>query len=124
MRFLIKPWAIACLGIVTLSGIGAAIAQQIAPTRVNRVICYCADCQAYAHRLARPDILNSRGGSDIIQLPARQFQIVSGKEQIVGLKLTVKPTTRWYAKCCHTPIANMSAPESPALGVLAASFAE
>jgi hypothetical protein len=28
MRFIIKPWAIACLSIVTLSGVGVAIAQE------------------------------------------------------------------------------------------------
>jgi hypothetical protein len=28
MRFMIKPWAIACLAVVTLTGVGAAIAQE------------------------------------------------------------------------------------------------
>jgi hypothetical protein len=41
MRFLNKPWAIACLGIVTLSGVGVAIAQEgaapapVRPTEVS-----------------------------------------------------------------------------------------
>lgn len=102
----------------------AALARHLSPGRVNRVICYCGDCQAYARHLQRSDILNSRGGSDIIQLPAGQFRIVSGGERIVGLKMTARPTIRWYARCCHAPIANMSSPQSPALGVLAASFAD
>jgi hypothetical protein len=28
MRFIIKPWAIACLAVVTLTGVGAAVAQE------------------------------------------------------------------------------------------------
>src|SRR4051812_14709796 len=28
MRFMIKPWAVACLAVVTLTGVGAAIAQE------------------------------------------------------------------------------------------------
>jgi Family of unknown function (DUF6151) len=53
---------------------------------VNRCVCYCADCQAFAHFLKREnEILDQRGGTSIIQtIPAN------------GL-------LRWYAACCNTP---------------------
>ena len=97
-------------------------AERISRRSVNRVICYCSDCQAYARHLGRAEMLDSWGGSDIIQLPAASFRIVAGHEQIIGLKLSLKPTIRWLAKCCSSPVANMSSPKSPALGILAASF--
>src|SRR4051812_39818162 len=41
---------------------------RAAPASVNRVICYCDDCQAFAHWLARADLLDAHGGTDIVQL--------------------------------------------------------
>jgi hypothetical protein len=98
------------------------VVERISRKSVNRVICYCSDCQAYARYLDKAETLNSWGGSDIVQLPASCLRIISGQEQIAGLKLSSKPTIRWHAKCCNSPIANMSSPSSPALGILAASF--
>ena len=38
------------------------------PRTVNRVVCYCDDCQAFAHRLGRADLLDAHGGSDVVQV--------------------------------------------------------
>ena len=44
------------------------IVTDASPRTVNRVVCYCDDCQAYAHQLGRADLLNAKGGSDIVQM--------------------------------------------------------
>jgi hypothetical protein len=99
-----------------------AAAERLSGRTVNRIICYCGDCQAYARHLDRAELLGPRGGSDIVQLPAGHLRITAGHEHIAGLKLTTKSTIRWYARCCRSPIANLSSAQAPALGVLAASF--
>jgi hypothetical protein len=38
------------------------------PRTVNRIVCYCDDCQAFAHRIGRADLLDAHGGSDIVQV--------------------------------------------------------
>jgi hypothetical protein len=77
------------------------------PRRVNRVVCYCKDCQAFAHFLGRPlDILDAQGGTDVIQtLPAR-VAFTEGREVLACMRLTEKGLVRWYAKCCNTPVGN------------------
>lgn len=40
-----------------------------APATVNRVICHCDDCQAFAHHLRRADLLDAHGGPDGIVGP-------------------------------------------------------
>ena len=37
-------------------------------TTVNRVVCYCDDCQAFLHYLKRADLLDAHGGTDIVQV--------------------------------------------------------
>jgi len=49
------------------------------PRTVNRVVCYCDDCQAYAHQLGRPDLLNAKGGSDIVQIAPSALSITRGR---------------------------------------------
>ena len=35
----------------------------------NRGVCYCKDCQAFAHFLGRPtEILDERGGTEVAQI--------------------------------------------------------
>jgi hypothetical protein len=77
------------------------------PERVNRVICYCKDCQAFAHHLGRPDeILDENGGSDVIQTIPANLSFTAGVEQLACLRLSDKGLLRWYAACCNTPIGN------------------
>jgi hypothetical protein len=77
------------------------------PKRVNRAICYCRDCQAFAHFLGRTgDILDSQGGTDVIQtLPARVI-FTEGKEALACMRLSKNGLMRWYTTCCKPPIGN------------------
>ena len=77
------------------------------PERVNRVVCYCRDCQAFAHFLGRAaETLDPQGGTDVIQtLPAR-LTFTTGQEVLACVRLSEKGLVRWYAKCCNTPIGN------------------
>jgi hypothetical protein len=77
------------------------------PERVNRALCYCRDCQAFAHFLGRADdILDSQGGTDVIQtLPAR-VTFTQGQEALACMRLSENGLIRWYTACCNTPIGN------------------
>ena len=92
------------------------------PRTVNRVVCYCADCQAFAHQLGRADLLDAQGGSDIVQLAPASLTFVQGQDRIVGLRLTPKGLFRWYTSCCHTPVGNTATPAIPFVGIIAQSF--
>ncbi len=74
---------------------------------VNRCVCYCRDCQAFAHFLGRPaDILDASGGTDVIQTRAANVAFTQGKEALACMRLTPNGLLRWYASCCNTPIGN------------------
>ena len=92
------------------------------PAAVNRIVCYCDDCQAFAHQLGRADLLNAQGGSDIVQLAPASLTFLHGQQRIVGLRLTPKGLPRWYASCCNTPVGNALTPAIPFVGVLAQGF--
>jgi hypothetical protein len=90
---------------------------------VNRSICYCDDCQAYAHWLHREDLLDAHGGSDIVQVAPATLSFDRGQERIRGLRLTGKGLYRWYASCCSTPLGNTLHPGIPFVGIPVQSFA-
>jgi len=92
------------------------------PQTVNRVVCYCDDCQAFAHRLGRADLLDAHGGSDIVQVAPASLTFVQGQHRIVGLRLTPKGLFRWYANCCNTPVGNTLTPKIPFVGIVAQAF--
>jgi hypothetical protein len=75
----------------------------------NRCICYCTDCQAFVRHLRAPDVLDSRGGTDIIQVPSSNLVFTQGAENLACLRLTDKGMLRWYSRCCQTPIGNTPA---------------
>ena len=89
------------------------------PRTVNRIVCYCDDCQAFAHQLGRADLLNAQGGSDIVQLAPATLAFLQGQDRIVGLRLTPKGLFRWYASCCNTPVGNTLTPAIPFVGIVA-----
>ena len=89
---------------------------------VNRVVCYCGDCQAFAQQLGRADLLDAQGGSDIVQLAPASLTFVQGQRRIVGLRLTPKGLFRWYANCCNTPLGNTLTPKIPFVGIIAQAF--
>jgi len=92
------------------------------PRTVNRIVCYCDDCQAFAHRLGRADLLDSQGGSDIVQVAPASFTFLQGQHWIVGLRLAPKGLFRWYASCCNTPVGNTVTPAIPFVGIVAQTF--
>lgn len=94
------------------------------PRSVSRVVCYCDDCQAFAHQLGRADLLDPYGGSDTVQVAPAALSYISGQQQIAGLRLTPKGLYRWYARCCNSPLGNMVGPALPFIGVLAQAFAQ
>ena len=84
---------------------------------VNRGVCYCRDCQAFAYFLGRQaDVLDERGGTDIIQTLPRNIAFTHGIKSIACMRLTPKGMIRWFAGCCGTPIGNTLA--SPAISFI------
>jgi Family of unknown function (DUF6151) len=77
------------------------------PANGNHCVCYCRDCQAFAHFLGKADtVLDERGGSEIIQVPPKNLTFSQGFEALACMRLTEKGLLRWYAACCNTPIGN------------------
>jgi hypothetical protein len=77
---------------------------------VNRAVCYCKDCQAFAHYLGRPnEILDGDGGTDVIQTLPAKVTFTQGREALACMRLSEKGLVRWYANCCNTPIGNTAA---------------
>jgi len=77
------------------------------PQRANRAVCYCYDCQAFAHFLGKSDeILDDRGGTEVIQVLPGNVTFTEGIENLACMRLTAKGLLRWYAACCNTPIGN------------------
>ena len=73
----------------------------------NRCVCYCRDCQAFAHFLGRSgEILDTNGGTDVIQTRAANVAFTQGKETLACMRLTPNGMLRWYSTCCNTPIGN------------------
>ncbi|MBN2196725.1 MAG: hypothetical protein JW751_28205 [Polyangiaceae bacterium] len=85
-------------------------ARAVTPNAVNRVVCYCDDCQAFLHHIGRADLLDPHGGTDVVQLPPNAVAFDRGAEHIVGVRLTSRGMHRWYASCCQTPLGNTLAP--------------
>jgi hypothetical protein len=85
-----------------------AVKATVTPSgTVNRVICYCADCQAFARFLNREtDVLDEAGGTDIVQMAQKDVTFIQGTEYLACVRLTGKGLCRWYAGCCNTPIGN------------------
>lgn len=77
------------------------------PEIANRAVCYCGSCQAFAYFLGRQgDVLDERGGSDVIQVLPKNLAFTQGIGALSCLRLTDKGVHRWYASCCNTPIGN------------------
>jgi hypothetical protein len=74
---------------------------------VCRGVCYCKDCQAYAHFLGKAgEILDEMGGSDVVATLPQYVSFTQGVEKLTCMSLSDKGMLRWYASCCNTPIGN------------------
>ncbi len=77
------------------------------PRQGVRAVCYCVDCQAYAHLLGQaPTVLDPLGGTDVVATQAKYVRFTSGAQSLACLSLSPRGLLRWYAACCKTPIAN------------------
>lgn len=62
--------------------------------------------------------LEPGGGSPLIQVLPSNIEITTGHEYIACLRLSPKGLHRWFAECCHTPIANtIGTPKMPLAGM-------
>jgi len=76
---------------------------------VCRGVCYCKDCQAYAHFLGKADeMLDEMGGSDVVATLPQHVTFTQGLERLTCMSLSDRGMLRWYASCCNTPIGNTS----------------
>jgi hypothetical protein len=73
------------------------------------MVCYCADCQAYAHALGQgAAVLDAQGGSSIVASLQQHVAFHQGADALACLALTERGIWRWYARCCNTPVANIA----------------
>ena len=90
----------------------------------SRVVCYCADCRAFAKFLGcSDDVLDAQGGTEIVQLAQPRVVFSQGQEHLAAVRLSEKGLLRWYADCCKTPIGNtLSNPKVAFIGLIRASL--
>ena len=84
------------------------------------MVCYCGDCQSFAHFLGRAnEILDVHGGTEIFQTSPARLEIAQGQHRLACMRLTPKGMVRWYAECCRTPIGNtLITPQVPFVGLI------
>src|SRR5437764_1430542 len=76
------------------------------PASGTRAVCYCVDCQAFAHFLGAPaKVLDALGGTEIVAIHPRQLRFERGEDLLANVSLTGR-TYRWYASCCRTAVGN------------------
>lgn len=94
------PFACLCGAVRgTLAGAG--------PRAGDHVVCHCTDCQAFATRLGQAArVLDRNAGTALYQTRCAAMRIAAGTDRLACLHLTEKPTLRWYAACCDTPMFN------------------
>jgi hypothetical protein len=86
---------------------GRVRGEILQPGRAMRVVCYCRDCQTYAHLLQRAgQVLDPVGGTDVVATSADNLAITAGREHLACVSLSPRGLLRWYAACCGTPVAN------------------
>ena len=81
--------------------------REVSPSRVTRAVCYCNDCQAFAHHVGHAEtVLDDYGGTSIFQVSPSRLTITEGAQHLACVRLTDGNLLRWYADCCGTPIGN------------------
>ncbi len=94
------------------------LASNVSRSTGFRFVCYCQDCQAFAHFLGRVDVLDLAGGTSIFQMPPGRVTLTAGEDAMRCLALSTR-VLRWYTDCCRTPIANTAAgPRFPIAGII------
>lgn len=81
--------------------------ENATPKDGDYVYCHCSDCQSVPRHLGcEQRILEDHGGTALYQSRCGSLKIKSGRDKLAGLHMTDKPTLRWYAGCCNTPMFN------------------
>ena len=81
--------------------------EIVQPARGVRAVCYCGDCQTYAHLLGEPQrVLDPLGGTEVVATPASNVRFTTATGTLACISLSPRGLLRWYASCCRTPIAN------------------
>ena len=94
--------AIAC----TCGGLRGEL-RAISPGAGARYVCHCKDCQAFIHFLKRQsDVLDENAGTEVFQTRPSRLTITDGGDQLKCIRMTDKPTLRWFAGCCNSPLFN------------------
>ncbi len=74
--------------------------------RGDRATCYCRDCQAAAHYLGSPAVLDAWDGTDLFVTSSARMAFLLGHDQVESFCFSPNATKRWYAKCCRSHICN------------------
>lgn len=79
---------------------------RVTPVRpASLLVCYCRDCQAFAHFLGRADqILDEAGGTTVVQTMPAHVSFDQGRGELACVRLGPRGLLRWYARCCQTAI--------------------
>lgn len=72
----------------------------------GRLVCYCNDCQDYARKLKREDVLDPYGGTQVVPVYPNDFKILEGEEYLKCNQLREKGLKRWSVTCCNTAVVN------------------
>ncbi len=95
------------LALSCLCGNVTGALKNAGPATGDHVICHCSDCRRYAHLLDQDArILDANGGSALFAARCASLQLWTGRDSLRCVHLTDKPTLRWYAACCRTPMFN------------------
>lgn len=80
--------------------------EKASSNTINRIRCYCRDCQAGAYLTGGEKVLDSHGGTEIYQTSPALISFDHGLENIGCTRLAEKGLLRWHSTCCNTAIAN------------------
>jgi hypothetical protein len=96
------------------------VARGVSGDCGNHIVCYCDDCQSFAHFLERAEqTLDAHGGTEIFQTSPARLEITAGADRLACMRLTHKGLLRWYAACCRTPIGNtLASRQVPFVGLV------
>ncbi len=93
-------------------------ATALSASAGTRIVCYCGDCQAFAHFLERRDIMDEWGGTDIFQMAPAHVRIDHDDDALRCVRLSSKGLYRWYCGHCKTAVANTIGARVPFVGLI------
>ena len=83
------------------------LVRDAGPEGGDHVVCHCTDCRAFAQLFdASEHVLDDHGGTALYQTRCARLELGAGRDRLGCLHLTEKPTLRWFARCCRTPMFN------------------